>query len=96
MSTAVPLQLETGTADVTLLSGRGHLIGWSLRESATVAAAASVVFRDGSATGNILAIVTPFAADGTDMFTFDSPVRFNEGLYVERESGETEGAVYVR
>lgn len=78
-----------------------RLAGWSIREAAGTAAAATVRIRhaDGSAgaTGQIVAEVE-LAADGSESFTYGDathlPADNNDGFYVEVVNGTVEGVLF--
>lgn len=94
MAESVAHTLATGTGDVTIASAETTLMGWSIRESAGTPAVAAVNIEDGA--GNVIAAIE-LAANGssTEWFGPDG-VRARGGLAVDRQSGETEGAVYYR
>lgn len=71
--------------------------GFSVREAAVTAAAATVRFRQtdgaGGATGQILAELE-LAADASETVTFDIPVSAPDGVHVEVVAGTVEGVLY--
>lgn len=86
-------QLEANT----ITAGTNHDVsrfgGWSVREAAATAAAATVRFRDTSVAGQILAVLE-LAADGSDTTVLDPAVVPDGGVYVEVVAGTVEGVVY--
>lgn len=84
--------IATGTADVA--ASKGTLVGYSIRESATVPAAAIVVLRHGTlATDPVIASVS-LAADGIATASLPA-VECPNGIFVDRESGETTVSLYT-
>lgn len=86
--------------DVTANTAHGSvdmLGGWSLRESAAVAIAATVRLRVGSAAGQILAVIE-LAANGSDRVEFLHPVDVpgGSGVYVEVVAGTVDGVLWHR
>lgn len=102
-SNVVPFSLASGTADVDpdtagneALKGELSFYGYSIRESATVAAVATVILRDGlDDTGKIVAVIELAANASTQAWHGPQGIRINKGLFVDRVAGETEGAVYL-
>lgn len=93
MASAIPI--ATGTSDVQAYTGPGVLVGCSFRENAGTPAVASIVLRDGTTdTGKIIAVIN-LLADESMRDNFPD-IHFATGLFVEKESGETQGAVYIR
>lgn len=92
---AVPL--ASGAGDLAITDRPGVLMGFSIRESAAVAAVATVIIRDGiDNTGKILAVVE-LAADKSETKWFGpTGKRVNTGIWVDRVIGETEGAIDVK
>lgn len=87
--------VATGTADAQVYTGSGKLHSLSCRESAAVAAAATIILRDGtSATGTALAYVE-LAADRSETIAFSEPVEFGTGLFLDRVAGETEVTAHI-
>lgn len=82
-------------ADQTVIAGtEAKLLGWSLRESAASAAAASANIREGSASGDIIAVIE-LAADGSETVWFgDDGVVAYGGIYFDAVAGEITGVVY--
>lgn len=83
---------------VDIVAGTNHASvnrfgGWSVRESAATAAAATVRFREASSTGQILAVVE-LPADGSDTRVLDPAVWPAGGVYVEVVAGTVEGVIY--
>ena len=70
---------------------RGSLCGWSV----TASGACVVNFRDGSASGSIVATASTAGA-GSQVVSLVSPVTFNDGIYVDIVSGTmTNIAVWI-
>lgn len=88
-------QLSSGTADVPIRTGSGRLLGWSIGESAGSAAVASLIIRDGvSASGAILAVIELAADASVTQSVGPAGIPFTDGLYVDRVTGSTQGAVW--
>lgn len=85
--------VASGTADVLALPS-GVLMGYSIRESGTVPAAAVVVLKHGpDAAGAPIAAIS-LAADGIE--TRELPaIRCPNGIFLDRESGETTVSLYT-
>lgn len=87
--------VATGTADAQISTGKGKLHGFSCRESAAVAAAATFILRDGTtAAGTALAYVE-LAANVSQTTNFSNPVEFTTGLFLDRVAGETEVTAFI-
>ena len=86
--------VRTGTGDVQAVSGAGTLHGWSARESAGTAAAATVVLRDGTSTAGAPVASIELGPNARASERIPS-VGFGTGLYVDRVAGETELSLYV-
>lgn len=88
------IAVATGTVDVQGVSGGATLAGYSVRESATVAAAATVILRNGTtATDPIVALIELAANASTaqSLPAIDCP----GGVFVDRVAGETELVLYI-
>lgn len=93
-SNVTPVEVPTGAGDVDAYTGPVNLYGWSFRESAGVAAVATIVLRDGAA-GEIIAVIE-LAADGDDhQWMGPQGIRCSNGITVDRVAGTTEGVVYI-
>lgn len=93
---ARPIQCPTGTGDVQLETGSGNVRGWSVHESGAVAAVASFILRDGTSTSGAILATVELAADTSHTIYFAGDgIDFQTGLFLDRVSGETEGAVFV-
>lgn len=89
------IAVASGTADSQMYTGSGEMHGFSCRESAAIAAAATFILRDGtSAAGTALAYVE-VAANASETVSFAESVEFQTGLYLDRVAGETEVTAYV-
>lgn len=91
------IAVPSGSGNTGVWSGRGKLLGLSVRESAAAGAAASFVLRDGTdATGPPLAF---FALAEKQSVNGDwgaiEGIEFVTGLYLERTAGATELTVYI-
>lgn len=80
------------TAD-TNHAGVRDFAGYSIREAAATAAAATVRFRLGALAGQILAVVE-LPADGSETFAFPEAIRTATGVYVEVVAGTVEGVIH--
>lgn len=94
--------MERLNIPVTIAANAAHatvdmLGGWSIREAATVAAAATVRLRVGTVAGQVLAVIE-IPADGDDTFEFDRAVDVpgGAGVWVEVVAGTVEGVLYHR
>ena len=74
-----------------------QLYGYSFRESATVAAAATVALKKTNASGDIV-IVIEIAANGSETQVIatgeGSGLNFNDVIYIDVLAGEVEGALW--
>jgi len=83
----------SGTGDLDLTArGKSQLYGILVRESATTPAAATVLVRNGGATGDVV-VPVELAANESKAIVFPHPVRFPGGVYVDVAAGEVEGSV---
>lgn len=78
-------------SDETLFSDRCLYFGYSIRENAGTPAAATVVIRDGDATGAILDVIE-LAGDGSAQAFYPGGIRAS-GIYVDVVAGAVEGSV---
>ena len=92
---ADPIAVAAGTGDVQVRAKAGRLHGYSARESATVPAAATFILRDGTSTAGEQLVVVEIAANASDTRSFDDPIEFGTGLFLDRVAGETEVTVFV-
>lgn len=84
--------IASGVGDVA--ASKGTLVGYSIRESATIAAAAVVVLRHGTlATDPVIASIS-LAADGIATASLPG-IECPNGIFVDRESGETTVSLYT-
>lgn len=83
----------SGTVDVQALTS-GTLVGYSIRESAATAAAAVVVLRHGTADTDTPIATISLAADGVETANLPA-ISCPDGIFVERESGETTVSLYT-
>lgn len=90
--------VASGTDDAIVLSASRflRLIGFSIGESGTPAATASVKFYNGqAATGEVVIPICNLAATGFGTFWYGPDgIPCPDGLFLERVSGETEVVVY--
>ena len=92
---AVIADAPTDTADILAWSGPTRLLGWSFSEEA--AAAAKVILRDGNGTaGRVLAVISLAAGESNREWFGPDGIQVSTGLYVDRTTGTTLGAVYHR
>lgn len=87
-------------APVTVTANANHAgvtryAGFSVRESAATAAAATVNLRHGTATGQIIAVLE-LAANASDAAALPLPVQTPDGVYVEVVAGVIEGVLLDR
>lgn len=88
------VHVATGTADAQAVGGAATLLGYSVRESAVVAAFATIILRNGTtATAPVVAVVE-LAADKSESAQLPA-VDCSGGLFVDRVAGETELVLYV-
>ncbi|WP_189059583.1 hypothetical protein [Longimycelium tulufanense] len=92
---AAPHELATGTGDVTVHTGYTILRGWSIRESATLALAATVIIRDGTDDTGMIVAVIELAADSHDTVWLGEGIQCATGVFVDRTAGETEGSIWL-
>jgi len=93
-----PVVVASGTADVAAVTGAYNLrlVGFSIAETASSAAAAEVVLRHGtSASDDPLVAPTNLAADGFGTFWYPPGIPCPNGIYVDRVSGTTTLVLYV-
>ncbi len=88
-------ELASGTADVQVFTGRTVLAGYSIREAATTAAAATVIIRDGTAASDPIVTVIELAANASETTVVPGGVTCTDGVFVERVTGTTEGSVWL-
>jgi hypothetical protein len=94
---AVPISVVTGVADAQLdTAGFGRLMGYSVMESATSAAVATLALRQGTtATGAPLAFIE-LAANGSSTVWFGPQgIQYSGGLFLDRIAGECTVVVWV-
>lgn len=85
--------VASGTADAQAVTGAATLVGCSVRETATVAAAAALVLRDGTAATDPARVFIELAANESKQLALPN-VEFTNGIFVDRESGTTELVLY--
>lgn len=94
----IPSQSQAFPATTTgtiLISGRGVLTGWALKET-TGAAVATLNIWDGTDNrGLLLAPVNLAANESTRDWFSDWGIAFSRGLFVEVLSGSVSGALWV-
>ncbi|GGM64111.1 hypothetical protein GCM10012275_38310 [Longimycelium tulufanense] len=88
-------ELATGTGDVTVFTGYTILRGWSIRESAGTAAAATVIIRDGTAATDPIVATIELAANTHDTVWLGDGIQCSDGVFVDRTAGETEGSIWL-
>ncbi len=82
-------------ADLDLTTSAKFLYGYSVRENAATPAAATLLIRNGGATGDIV-VAVELPADGSETVAFGHPVRFPDGVYVDQAAGTVQGSVFVQ
>ena len=93
---AQPIPVATGLGDVQVSTGAQKVSGLSARESGTVATAASFVLRNGTTATAPAVIFVELAADGATNLNYADPIRFPDGIFLDRVSGETQVTVFVK
>lgn len=88
------IHVATGTSDVQVISGAVNVLGYSVRESGIVGAAATVILRNGTSTSAPAVAIIELAADRSETNILPS-VSCPNGLFVDRVTGETELVIYV-
>lgn len=86
--------VASGTADAQAFTGACTLVGYSVRESAGIAAVATVVLRDGTAATDPLRVLIELPADRSET-TKTPAIDFANGVFVDRVAGETELVLYL-
>jgi hypothetical protein len=81
-------------ADQTITTSDGRLMGWSLRESAGTPAVAACNIREGSASGDIIAVLELAADSSSNVWFGPGGVNAVGGIYFDVVAGEITGAVY--
>lgn len=83
------------TVGIILISGRGVLTGWALKET-TGAAAATLNIWDGTDNRGLLLAPVNLAANESNREWFsDWGIAFSRGIFVEVLTGSVSGAVWV-
>lgn len=91
---ATRVNVASGTADVQAVSGATELHGYSIRESALVAAAATVILRDGTDATGVPLVYIELAADRSETRRLAS-IDVATGVFVDRVAGETELTIFT-
>ncbi|MCP2339176.1 hypothetical protein [Actinomadura rupiterrae] len=86
--------VASGTANVQAVTGPFTLVGVSVRENAGTPAAAALVMRDGTTTGDPARVLVKLAASESKLLGPLS-VEFASGIFVHRESGTSELVLYL-
>lgn len=82
-------------ASQLVVSGRGRLLGYSIREDAGTPAAAAVSFYDGVSTGGrIFHSISLPAGGAANLWFGPQGIQFNTGFYVGGYIGSLFGTVY--
>lgn len=90
------LQVASGTTDVQAYTGGTRLLGFSFRENAGSAAAATIILRDGEADTAPIVYVIELAADESRGEWFPGGgIAITDGVFVEKAAGTTQGTVFV-
>lgn len=88
--------LASGTVDVQAVTGNVRLMGFSIREAAGSPAAAKLVIRNGTAaTDPIVVVLNLNASESVRENFMPNGIVCPAGIFIDRESGTTEGAVWV-
>lgn len=96
MAAAWTVALASGSSDVTAHTGACKLMGFSIGESAAVAAATTVIIRDGTSTAGAVVAVIELEADKSETQFFGEGILMGTGVFVDRSvTGESQGAVYI-
>jgi hypothetical protein len=90
---AKSIVVAAGAGDTQAAIGAFTLVGCSVRESAGAAAAAALVLRDGTGTGDPARFFIELAANESKLLTLPA-VEFTNGIFVDRESGTSELVLY--
>lgn len=96
---AGPIHAASGTGDVQMLAesqGTDHICSFSAHESGAVATAASFILRDGTDGTGTPVIFVELAGDASINISYGEPIRFMNGVFLDRTSGTTEVTVHVR
>ena len=93
---ASPIPIATGTADAQVSTGSQKVTGLSARESGTVATAASFILRAGTTATAPAIVFVELAGDASVNFNYTDPVKFADGIFLDRVSGETQVTVFVK
>lgn len=88
------VHVATGTADVQGVNVASTLVGFSVRESGTVAAVATVIIRNGTSTAGTPVAFIELAADKAETHLLPS-VDCPDGIFIDRVLGETELTLYT-
>lgn len=88
------IPVASGTAGVQAAAGSSTLMGCSARENAATAAAATVVLRNGTSSSDPIVAVVELAA-GTSQTVTVPAIDCPNGIFVDRQAGETELAIYI-
>ena len=88
------ISIATGTGDVLAFTGATRLHGYSVRESATTGAVATVILRDGTSVAGTPVAYIELAANASDAARIPT-VDISAGIFVDRVAGETELVLYV-
>ena len=87
--------VDVQAVDAPTDKNKGTLVlyGYSVRESAGSAAAATVFLRNGDANTDPILAVIELAANGSETVWLGDGVVANDGIWVDR-TGSAEGAIY--
>ena len=95
MIPAQSIEVPTTTTDLVVISGRGVLLGWALRETSG-AAPAAVTIRDGlAATGLVIAPINLAANESTRDWFSDWGIAFSSGIFIDVAAGTISGAIWL-
>ncbi len=93
--TAIPIASGTGDEQGVVAAYNLVLVGYSVAESASSAAAAEVILRHGTSNSAPL-LAAPINLDANGYGHFPTDIMAAAGIWIERVSGETTVVLYVK
>lgn len=94
MVPAQSYEIPTLTTSLIVVSGRGVLKGWSLRETTGAAVAAVNIWDGTNNAGLILAAITLPSGGSEPVWLGELGLSFTRGLFVEVVAGSVRGALW--